>query len=275
MAARDRDRSGRRAQRGGRGLPALVALLLLAALAGAPPGRAQAPGAAALRPADPYDRYDPYLVLRQRMVDEQIRRRDVSEPAVLAAMEQVPRHLFVPEAERGEAYRDTALPIGEGQTISQPYIVALMTSLLDAGRGARVLEIGTGSGYHAAVLAHVAGEVYTIEIVPALADRARRTLGGLGYGNVHVRTGDGYRGWPEEAPFDAILLTAAPREVPPPLLAQLKPGGRLVAPLGASGAGAGPQELEVLTKRADGGVDTRRVLPCRFVPMTGEAESRR
>jgi len=275
MAARDldrRNRRARRARRGGRGLPALVALLLLAALAGAPPGRAQAPGAAALRPADPYD---PYLALRQRMVDEQIRRRQVSEPAVLAAMERVPRHLFVPAAERGEAYRDTALPIGEGQTISQPYIVALMTSLLDAGRGDRVLEIGTGSGYHAAVLAHVAGEVYTIEIVPELADRARRTLGGLGYGNVHVRTGDGYRGWAEEAPFDAILLTAAPREVPPPLLAQLKPGGRLVVPLGASGEGVGPQELEVLTKRADGGVDRRRVLPCRFVPMTGEAESRR
>jgi len=243
----------------------LLALALLAALLSAGIGGAE----------------DPFAAPRRRMVDD-IRRRDVRAPEVLAAMEQVPRHLFVPAPQRGDAYRDTALPIGDGQTISQPYIVALMTALLAVGRGAKVLEVGTGSGYHAAVLSRVAGEVYTIEIVPALAERARSTLGRLGYGNVHVRTGDGYRGWAEQAPFDAILLTAAPREVPAPLLAQLKAGGRLVAPVGPrvdAGGGAATadvwQELEVLTKRAGGGVETRRVLPVRFVPMTGEAESRR
>jgi protein-L-isoaspartate(D-aspartate) O-methyltransferase len=209
------------------------------------------------------------------MVEEQVLGRDVRAPRVVAAMGEVPRHLFVPAERRDLAYADTALPIGSGQTISQPYVVALMTSLLDVGPGARVLEVGTGSGYHAAVMSRVAGEVYTIEIVPELAARARGTLARLGYGNVHVRTGDGYRGWPAAAPFDAILLTAAPREVPPPLLAQLKPGGRLVAPVGPpADAGAG-QELVVLQKRADGGVDTRQILPVRFVPMTGEAEGRR
>jgi protein-L-isoaspartate(D-aspartate) O-methyltransferase len=250
--------------RGACGLPALAALGLLAFGLAAPSGRA----------AD-----DPYAGLRHRMVAEQIRQRDVRAPEVLAAMEEVPRHLFVPAAQRGEAYGDTALPIGGGQTISQPYIVALMTSLLAVGRDAKVLEIGTGSGYHAAVLSRVAGEVYTVEIVPDLAARARRTLAQLGYGNVHVRTGDGFRGWPEEGPFDAILLTAAPRQVPAPLLAQLKPGGRLVAPVGRhlerEGSKAVWQELEILTKQADGSVETRRVIPVRFVPMTGEAESRR
>jgi protein-L-isoaspartate(D-aspartate) O-methyltransferase len=219
---------------------------------------------------------DAFAARRLRMVEEQIVARDVRAPAVVAAMSEVPRHLFVPAERRSEAYADTALPIGDGQTISQPYVVALMTSLLDVGPSARVLEIGTGSGYHAAVVSRVA-EVYSIEIVPQLALRARLTLARLGYGNVQVRTGDGYRGWPEAAPFDAILLTAAPREVPAPLLAQLRPGGRLVAPVGPppDGDGDGAQELLVLTKRADGGVDTRRVLPVRFVPMTGEAESRR
>jgi protein-L-isoaspartate(D-aspartate) O-methyltransferase len=251
-------------------LPALAVLPLLALGLGVRPGTgAEGRGGEG----------NAFAALRRRMVEEQIRQRDVRTPAVLAAMAEVPRHLFVPEAERAEAYADTALPIGDGQTISQPYVVALMTSLLDLGAGARVLEIGTGSGYHAAVLSRVAAAVYTMEIVPDLAERARRTLARLGYANVRVRTGDGFRGWPEQAPFDAILLTAAPREVPAPLLAQLRPGGRLVAPVGPSPQGAasrgGWQELEVLTKRADGGVDTRRVLPVRFVPMTGEAESRR
>ncbi len=217
---------------------------------------------------------DAYAARRLRMVKEQVVARDVRAPAVVAAMREVPRHLFVPAGRRREAYADTALPIGDGQTISQPYIVALMTSLLEVGPNSRVLEIGTGSGYHAAVVSRVAGEVYSIEIVPQLAARARRTLARLGYGNVRVRTGDGYRGWPEAAPFDAILLTAAPREVPAPLLAQLRPGGRLVAPIDtAPEGGGGGQELTVLTKRADGGVDVRRVLPVRFVPMTGEAAS--
>ena|SRR6202035_1703523 len=213
---------------------------------------------------------DPFADLRYRMVEEQIRSRDVTEPAVLAAMAQVPRHLFVPEDERAFAYQDHPLPIGEGQSISQPYIVALMTALLDLHRDSKVLEIGTGSGYQAAVLSRLAGQVYSVEIVPALADRARRTLTQLGYGNVHVMTGDGYHGWLAEAPFDAIVLTAAPAKVPAPLLAQLRPGGRMVVPVGGVW-----QDLEVLTKRADGTVDTRKVLPVRFVPMTGEAQGRR
>jgi protein-L-isoaspartate(D-aspartate) O-methyltransferase len=216
---------------------------------------------------------DGWTKLRRTMVDEQIRGRGITAPGVLSAMGQVPRHMFVPLSEQGRSYADQPLPFDAGRTIYQPYVVALMTSLLDLDGSKRVLEIGTGSGYHAAVLSRVVGEVYTIEIVPGLADRARRTLARLGYGNVHVRTGDGFRGWPERAPFDAILLTAAPRRVPAPLLAQLKPGGRLVAPVGPPGEDG--QQLEVLTKRADGSMETRRVLPVRFVPMTGEAESRR
>ena len=204
------------------------------------------------------------------MVEEQVKARDFKDAAVLAAMEAVPRHLFVPAGERGEAYADHPLPIGGGQTISQPYIVALMTELLGVGRQGKVLEIGTGSGYHAAVLSRVVGAVYSMEIVPSLGEEARGTLARLGYGNVHVRVGDGYKGWPEEAPFDAILLTAAPPSIPAPLLAQLKPGGRMVLPLGTV-----VQELLVLTKRPDGTVETRNVLPVRFVPMTGEAQGRR
>jgi protein-L-isoaspartate(D-aspartate) O-methyltransferase len=213
---------------------------------------------------------DPFAPERHRMVEEQIKARDVKDAAVLAAMEAVPRHLFVPLSERAEAYADHPLPIGRGQTISQPYIVALMTELLAVGKQSRVLEIGTGSGYQAAVLSRVAGAVYTMEIVPSLGEEAGGTLAEMGYSNVHVRVGDGYKGWPEEAPFDAILLTAAPAHVPEPLLAQLKPGGRMVLPLGTV-----QQELLVLTKRPDGTVETRNVLPVRFVPMTGEAQSRR
>jgi protein-L-isoaspartate(D-aspartate) O-methyltransferase len=206
---------------------------------------------------------------RQQMVAEQIRARGVTSPQVLAAMEQVPRHLFVPESERDQAYEDHPLPIGGGQTISQPYVVALMTALLDLTPRSRVLEIGTGSGYQAAVLSRLAAEVYTIEIVPALGERARDTLARLGYGNVRVRLGDGYRGWPEAAPFDAIVLTAAPHSVPPPLIAQLKPGGRLVVPVGGF-----DQDLMVLTKAPDGSIKQEKVLPVRFVPMTGEAQSK-
>jgi protein-L-isoaspartate(D-aspartate) O-methyltransferase len=209
--------------------------------------------------------------VRRRMA-EQIRDRGVTDPAVLAAVETVPRHLFVPADERAKAYADQPLPIGSGQTISQPYIVALMTSLLELKPGARVLEVGTGSGYQAAVLSGLSGEVYTIEILKPLAERARRTLADLGYRNIHLRVGDGFQGWPEEAPFDGIVVTAAPPSVPDPLLRQLKVGGRLVIPVGDRNA---LQNLLVFTRRADGGFDRASVLPVRFVPMTGEAQQRR
>ncbi len=209
---------------------------------------------------------DPTTAARRRMVEEQIRWRGITDRPLLAVMEEVPRHLFVPEEERGMAYADHPLPIGAGQTISQPYVVALMTSLLALEPGDKVLEIGTGSGYQAAVLARLVREVYTIEIVPELAERARATLSGLGYANVRVRQGDGFRGWPEAAPFDAIILTAAPADVPQPLLDQLRPGGKMVLPLGKY-----LQDLVVLTKTA-GGIAREVVAPVRFVPMTGEAE---
>jgi|SRR6185436_15494021 len=207
---------------------------------------------------------------RHSMVELQIRQRGITEPRVLAAMEAVPRHLFVPAPQRTSAYSDTPLPIGQGQTISQPYMVARMTELLGVGPGAKVLEIGTGSGYQSAVLSEVVGpkgSVYTIEIVALLGIQARRTLEEQGYRNVHFRIGDGYQGWREEAPFDAIIVTAAPPEVPKPLLDQLKVGGRIVLPLGEVW-----QELQVLTKRGDGTFDRQKVLPVRFVPMTGEAQ---
>jgi protein-L-isoaspartate(D-aspartate) O-methyltransferase len=213
---------------------------------------------------------DPFAAARHQMV-EHIRARGVTSAAVIAALEAVPRHLFVPEAQRGKAYADCPLPIGAGQTISQPYMVALMTSLLELRPGDRVLEIGTGSGYQAAVLSRVAAEVYSIEIRQPLADRARRTLADLGYRNVHLRVGDGFQGWPEEAPFDGIIVTAAPPSVPDPLLRQLKVGGRLVIPVGSQGS---LQSLQVLTKRPDGSVDRSNVMPVFFVPMTGEAQRR-
>lgn len=199
------------------------------------------------------------------MVDV-VRSRGVSDLRVLAAMGQVPRHLFVPEKVRTQAYGDFPLPIGSQQTISQPYIVALMTSLLDLRGGEKVLEIGTGSGYQAAVLSQIAGEVYTIEILGPLSDAAQKAIGALGYDNIHFRVGDGYAGWPEAAPFDGIVVTAAPEKVPQPLLDQLKVGGKLVIPLGSFF-----QDLLVLTKTATG-IERKNVIPVRFVPMTGQAQ---
>jgi protein-L-isoaspartate(D-aspartate) O-methyltransferase len=210
---------------------------------------------------------DRFAEQRREMVEEQIRLRGVANPAVLAAMERVPRHLFVPPPQRPAAYADTPLPIGHGQTISQPYIVARMTELLGVRRGDKVLEIGTGSGYQAAVLAEMGVQVYTIEIVEPLGREARATLSRLGYGSVEVRVGDGYKGWPAQAPFDAIIVTAAPPKIPQPLLDQVKAGGRIVLPVGEVW-----QDLEVLTKRRDGSFERQKVLPVRFVPMTGEAQ---
>ncbi|PYQ05780.1 MAG: protein-L-isoaspartate O-methyltransferase [Acidobacteria bacterium] len=195
------------------------------------------------------------------MVKEQIEGRGIKDPLTLAAMRKVPRHLFVPSASADQAYGDFPLPIGQGQTISQPYIV--MTEALGLHGGESVLEIGTGSGYQSAVLSHVAGKVHTIEIVPELAAEARERLARLGYRNVTVRAGDGYLGWPEAAPFDAIMVTAAAPRIPEPLKEQLADGGRLVLPVGDE-----YQELIVVTRRG-ASFDERRVLPVRFVPMTG------
>jgi protein-L-isoaspartate(D-aspartate) O-methyltransferase len=183
---------------------------------------------------------------------------------VLNAMRQVPRHLLVPEEVRAEAYRNRPLPIGHDQTISQPYIVALMTDLLDARPGHNVLEVGTGSGYQAAVLAHLVGQVYTIEIVEPLARRAAEQLQALGYDNVTVRAGDGYAGWPDRAPFDRIIVTAGADHVPQPLVNQLKPGGIMVIPVGND---TNELQLTVLTKDARGRIRKRSVLPVRFVPL--------
>jgi protein-L-isoaspartate(D-aspartate) O-methyltransferase len=220
---------------------------------------------------------DPHARERQRMLEEiaamaretrlETGRAGLSE-RVMAALGRVPRHEFVPPSERRNAYANRPLPIGHGQTISQPFIVALMTDLLEVGPGDKVLEIGTGSGYQAAVLAELAAKVYTIEIVESLAREAAERLARLGYRNVVVKTGDGYQGWSEHAPFDAIMVTAAPREVPPPLIEQLKPGGRLVVPVGGQWGG---QKLIVLAKQADGNVTRREVLAVRFVPLTDKA----
>jgi protein-L-isoaspartate(D-aspartate) O-methyltransferase len=201
---------------------------------------------------------------RERMVRDQIAARDVKDAKTLAAMRRVPRHLFVPPAVVHQAYDDHPLPIGHGQTISQPYIVAFMTEALGLRGGETVLEVGTGSGYQAAVLAEIAARVYTIEIVEPLAAEARERLRRLGHANVEVRAGDGYLGWPEAAPFDAIMVTAAAPRIPEPLKAQLRDGGRLVLPVGEEW-----QELALVTRHADR-FDEKRILPVRFVPMTGK-----
>jgi protein-L-isoaspartate(D-aspartate) O-methyltransferase len=203
---------------------------------------------------------------REAMVATQIEARGIEDALVLDAMRRVPRERFVPAPLENEAYRDGPLSIGRGQTISQPYIVALMTSLIGPNDSMRVLEIGTGSGYQAAVLAECVESVYTIEIIPELGRQAAERLEALGYTNIHPRVGDGYDGWPDEAPFDAIVVTAAPSQIPQPLLDQLAVGGRLVIPVGL-----GSQDLVVVTRTKDGYVE-RVESPVRFVPMTGKAE---
>lgn len=203
---------------------------------------------------------------RRRMVDQQLRARDIRDARVLDAMRSVPRHLFVPEPQRIDAYGDHPLPIGYQQTISQPFIVAFMTQALQVQPEHRVLEIGTGSGYQAAILGRLAKMVYTIEIVEPLASRARETLAQLGFRNVEVRTGNGYLGWPEQAPFDRIMVTAAPDEVPPALVEQLKVDGIMAIPVGT-----GVQELRIL-RRTKTGLETLDRLPVRFVPMTGKPQ---
>ena len=205
-----------------------------------------------------------YTGMRERMVREDIAARGISDSRVLESMSRVPRHLFVPPGLRDVAYMDSPLPIGEDQTISQPYIVALMTESLGLGDNARVLEIGTGSGYQAAVLSGIADSVWTIEIIPSLAENAAALLDSLGYGNVTVRSGDGYYGWPEKAPFDAIIVTAAAPGLPPELAGQLVFGGRLVIPVGD-----GRQKLMTYVKTSSG-LELLTSLPVRFVPMTGK-----
>lgn len=210
-----------------------------------------------------------FTALRKQMVAEQLSQTEhgIDNPRVLEAMGKVPRHEFIPPKLRVRAYDDGPLPIGYGQTISQPFVVAFMTARLEPQPTDRVLEIGTGSGYQAAVLAGLVKEVYTIEIVEELAKRAETDLKRLGYANVHVRAGDGYQGWPEAAPFDAIIVTCAPEAVPKPLIAQLKDGGRMIIPIGPRW----DQQLVLLRKQGER-LEKHAVLPVRFVPMTGEAE---
>lgn len=206
----------------------------------------------------------PDVKARTDMVREQIVGRHVRDPKVLAALATVPRHLFVRADEQHLAYRDTPLPIGHGQTISQPYIVALMTELVRPDASDRVLEIGTGSGYQAAVLANIVSHVYTIELEPDLAQQAEHLLGSLEYRNVTVRTGDGYAGWAEKAPFDIIVVTAAPDHIPQPLIEQLNAGGRMIIPVGAMFA---TQQLRLIEKDAHGKLQTKDITPVRFVPL--------
>jgi protein-L-isoaspartate(D-aspartate) O-methyltransferase len=249
---------GQRAPRPSNRLSPLGVIFLALGMASAvPSGQPQDDAAFALR--------------RKDMVASQIAARGVREPAVLRALAEVPRHLFVLPEYIDQAYEDYPLPISDGQTISQPYIVALMTECLDLKKGAKVLEVGTGSGYQAAVLGRIAGSVFTIEIHDSLARRAAETLERLGYRNVRVRAGDGFFGWPEEAPFDGVIVTCAVPEVPPALFAQLAEGGRLVIPLGDVQT---YQRLTVITKKAGKPV-VKRVLDVRFVPMTGEAQKKK
>jgi len=201
------------------------------------------------------------------MVTKQIENRGIRDPRVLAAMRQVPRHEFIPQEFRESAYEDRPVGIGHGQTISQPYIVAFMTEQLAPKPADRILEVGTGSGYQAAILSKLVTDVFSIEIVPELAERAGNTLKRLGFDNVRTKAGDGYQGWPERAPFDAIIVTCAPDHIPNPLVSQLKEGGRMIIPVG----NLGDQSLYLLEKR-EGKIERKAVLPVRFVPMTGKAQ---
>lgn len=244
-----------RRQLGWRRLAAASALLILLAV-GCAPGASSA--------------QEDFATQRKDMVEQQIAGRGVHDTRVLQAMRDVPRHKFVPSAQARLAYADTPLPIGHGQTISQPYMVGYMTELLAVPADARVLEVGTGSGYQAAVLSRLVSQVYSIELIPELAASARIVLGELGYSNVQVRAGDGYQGWPDAAPFDAIIVTAAPEEVPEALVRQLKRGGRLVVPVGESSE---TQHLLLIEKSRDSDdITTRTTLPVRFVPMVHPAD---
>ncbi len=247
----------RRSSRGGRGLIYLLVTIGVVAA-----------GCSRRNPSVGAD----WVTQREQMVEQQLVDRGIRSERVLAVMRKVPRHEFVSESVRSEAYHDRPLPIGQGQTISQPYIVAFMTEVADPQPGQRVLEVGTGSGYQAAVLAELAGEVYTIELLPELAEQARQRLERLGYKSVHVKSGDGYQGWPEKAPFDAIVVTCGAKEVPEPLFEQLKEGGKLVIPVG------GPDEeqsLRVVTKGPGGTREVRHLLPVRFVPLRRADEVRK
>jgi protein-L-isoaspartate(D-aspartate) O-methyltransferase len=214
------------------------------------------------------ERHDPYEAARERMVANQLQARDITDERVLAAFRKVPRHAFVPDSYQTSAYGDFPLPIGEGQTISQPYMVAIMTQLLGLKGDEKVLEVGTGSGYQAAILGELAAEVYTIELLPELAESAEKRLDSLGYENVHVKAGDGYLGWPDAAPFDGIIITCAPEKLPQPLVEQLAIGGRLVVPLGPQHTA---QMLTIYTKQ-DTGLAKRYEGGCYFVPMRGMIE---
>ncbi len=226
-----------------------------------------------VRPSHEHAAFRERVAERTAMVSKQIAQRAFAQPVkdqkVLEAMRMVPRHVFVPQRYQGQAYADRPLQIGYGQTISQPYIVGYMTELLELDEESKVLEIGTGSGYQAAVAAELAGRVYSIEIIKALGESGRRRLKELGYKNVQVKVADGYYGWPEKGPFEAIIVTAASSHIPGPLIEQLKPGGRLVIPLGSAWRA---QELVLLSKGADGTITSRGVMGVRFVPMVGKAQ---
>ncbi|MHC4845657.1 MAG: protein-L-isoaspartate(D-aspartate) O-methyltransferase [Planctomycetota bacterium] len=248
----------------------LCTVALLLAMAACSPTAPDVPdGAGDLPPAENRPRTDERADERHRMVAEQIEAKGIEDPAVLEAMRNVPRHWFVSEDFAPDAYRDGPLPIAARQTISQPYIVALMTEALELQPDHRVLEIGTGSGYQAAVLSELTPHVFSIEIVPELARSSREVFDRHGYTTITSKEGDGYVGWPEHAPFDAIIVTAAPDHIPRPLVDQVKVGGHLVLPKGPEGY----QSLVLLTKREDGRMTQRVLAPVRFVPMTGEAQS--
>lgn len=241
----------------------MLALAFVACTNGAKSPRPDEHGATAS--AESYD------APRAAMV-EHVRGYGMADERVLAAMRKTPRHLFVPEGQVKHAYEDTALPIGHDQTISQPSVVALMTELLHVRPGDKVLEVGTGSGYQAAILAEVGAEIYSIEIVKPLADEAAERLARMGYSKIHVRAGDGYEGWPEHAPFDGVIVTCAPDHIPQPLIDQLKPGGRICIPVGAA---FGEQTLYLKTKLQSGGLRTEMSVPVRFVPLTGAHGAKR